>query len=188
LTVWGSRIKDRLDGLEVTISNSLTIAGPGAAKLFVSGNRSVQVFNISARVTVTISGLTVENGSSSVGGGIRNSGPGTVTITASTLSGNTTFTLGGGIDNTGGSVTVTNSTIFGITAQIGGGTWGEVTFGATIVAGNSASSGPNCAADIRTSVGYNLTDDPTGGYYLAASDGGCSRSTLRSWVRREAPP
>src|SRR5262245_24886465 len=58
---------------QLVIDKNLTISGPGADKLTVSGNNASRVFFIGAG-TVTISGLTVANGQvvSTVGGGIRN--------------------------------------------------------------------------------------------------------------------
>ena len=79
----------------ITISTDLTITGPGAGRLAVSGNNAVQVFHVAAGVTATISGITIENGFSaggcdigcaSSGGGIENEG--TLTVKNSTLTGN----------------------------------------------------------------------------------------------------
>ena len=53
---------------ELVITNSLTISGPGATNLAVSGNSARRVFRISAPgATVTISGLTICNGKSADG-------------------------------------------------------------------------------------------------------------------------
>src|SRR5262249_49629835 len=57
---------------ELAITKDLTIAGPGATVLAVSGSGS-RVFNIGAAFTVDISGMTIANGwvfSGSGGGGI----------------------------------------------------------------------------------------------------------------------
>ena len=134
--------------LSICNSQTLTISGPGASQLAISGNGAAQVFNICSGANVTLSGLTIEKGSSNIGGGLYNSG--TLTVTNSTLSGNsadggggifntgaltvtdTTFSgnsavgacsggEGGGIDNTGGTVTVTNSTLSGNSAACSGG-------------------------------------------------------------------
>ena len=67
------------------ISKDLTIAGPGADQLTISGNNASRVFTIVGG-SVTISGVTVTNGSSAdVGGGIYNFGD-TVTLNNSTCS------------------------------------------------------------------------------------------------------
>src|SRR5260370_5722643 len=79
---------------ELTINRSLTIDGPGAAVITVSGNHASRVFTIGGS-TVYISGLTVADGTvtNGSGGGILNAG--TLTLTDSILSGNS----GGGIFN-----------------------------------------------------------------------------------------
>ncbi|MGE5343161.1 MAG: choice-of-anchor Q domain-containing protein [Candidatus Omnitrophota bacterium] len=58
-----------LSSSELSISKNLTITGPGADTLAISGGNSVRVFNISGG-TVSVSGLTIKNGSvTSTGGG-----------------------------------------------------------------------------------------------------------------------
>src|SRR5262249_33844418 len=47
---------------QLAITKSLTIDGPGADKLTVSGSNSSRVFAVSSGVQVTIDGLTVANG------------------------------------------------------------------------------------------------------------------------------
>ena len=58
------------------ISKDLTIAGPAAASLAISGNNMYTVFQIDSGFAVSISGVTIENGDSigngDGGGGIRN--------------------------------------------------------------------------------------------------------------------
>ena len=57
-----------LTGGELVITNNLTIAGPGATDLAVSGNSASRVFHIdNPGATVTISGLTICNGKSADG-------------------------------------------------------------------------------------------------------------------------
>src|SRR5579871_3138518 len=52
-----------LTGGELAISKNLTISGPGAAVLAVSGSHSSRIFKVTGTsVTVTISGLTMTNG------------------------------------------------------------------------------------------------------------------------------
>ena len=66
---------------ELSIDKNLTIQGPGANLLTISGNNASRIFNIQAGMTAGISGLTISNGNSaSDGGGIVN--PGTLTLTA----------------------------------------------------------------------------------------------------------
>jgi len=47
---------------QLEISNDLTIAGPGAASLTISGNNQSRVFLIDAGVTASISGITITGG------------------------------------------------------------------------------------------------------------------------------
>ena len=98
-------------------SKSLTISGPGASSLAISGGNSFQVFVIqpllgpSGPITATISGVTIENGSSLLGGGIFNGG--TLALVDSTVSNNEVGTqLGAGIFNVG-TLTLNNTTITG---------------------------------------------------------------------------
>src|ERR1039458_2181876 len=61
---------------ELVITNSLTFVGPGATNLFISGNQSNRIFNItSTNATVVISNVTICNGHAALdGGGIYNAG------------------------------------------------------------------------------------------------------------------
>ena len=104
----------------LSISTNLTIQGPGAGLLTISGNNATTVFTINSG-TVTISGLTVAYGSAptnQAGGGIQILG-GTVTVTACTLSNNSAAS-GGGIANSG-TLIVSNTTFSGNSAGTRGG-------------------------------------------------------------------
>jgi hypothetical protein len=73
---------------QLTINKSLTIEGPGASLLAISGNDTNRVFNINEGFTVTIAGLTITHGRA-VGGGdgsVVNGGGGGILNTGSTLS------------------------------------------------------------------------------------------------------
>jgi hypothetical protein len=139
-----------LTGGELAIGKNLTIAGPGASVITVSGNHASRVFDIAATETVTISGLTITDGSvtgANSGGGVLNSG--TLAIASAILSGNSatgsSATGGGGIANTG-TLTVTSSTLSGnYSVENGGGIWnqlnGTLTVTASTLSGNSAGTG-----------------------------------------------
>src|SRR5208282_4295260 len=125
----------------LTINTSLTISGPGASNLAISGNNAVQVFSIGGGITVNISGVTIENGSFGgypYGSGIANGG--TLTLTNSTVSGNSASNYVGGIYNYG-TLTLTNSTVSGNSASYEGGIFnqGTLTLTNSTVSGNSAS-------------------------------------------------
>jgi hypothetical protein len=128
-----------LTGGTLTISKSVTISGPGASDLAVSGNNAARVFAVSSGATVGISGLTIENGAT-LGGGGGISNLGVLTVTNSIIKGNTTDVFGGGISNLG-MLTVTNSTVSGNSASCcnGGGihNGGNLTLTNSTVSGNS---------------------------------------------------
>ncbi|MGH8093972.1 MAG: choice-of-anchor Q domain-containing protein [Chthoniobacterales bacterium] len=145
-----------LTSAELLIDKSLTITGPGAGLLTVQrstagGTPDFRIFNITfGNFNVTISGLTLANGSAtgSDGGGIINgSNGGTLTMTSCTISGNATDGNGGGIMNesNGGTLAITGCTISGnVAGGNGGGVFTDFgTVGATntSISSNSASDG-----------------------------------------------
>ena len=113
---------------ELGVSKSLTIEGPTANALTLSGNNSSRIFNISGSGTVvTLSSLTISNGRTSEANGagiLINSGT-TVTVLNCTISGNTanagTSPRGGGVYNAG-RANLINCTLANNTARTGGGT------------------------------------------------------------------
>jgi uncharacterized repeat protein (TIGR01451 family) len=136
---------------EMSIIRGMTITGPGANVVTVSGGSLSRIFNISAGVwTVSLSGLTLSNGSpvgSSDGGGavlIKNgSAVGPVNITACLITNNnvtaSTSPVGGGIDNEGGVVTITGSTIANNTASLSGGGIQNQGFGSMTIVSSTIS-------------------------------------------------
>ncbi len=124
----------------ISIDSDLTIAGPGAAALFISGNGAVGVFNVASGAVASISGVTIEKGfGANGGGGIYNEG--TLTLAGSTMSGNAAVGSGGAIANNGGTLNVTNSIFEGNSAPIDGGAIensGSVTITNSLMANNRA--------------------------------------------------
>jgi predicted outer membrane repeat protein len=130
----------------ITIAQNLTIAGPGANLLTVSGNNSAQVFKVGVGPSVTIADLTIAHGSapSVFGGAIFNKGTlsvtncifsnntalnggaigavvqGNLTVTGCTFVGNSAVGNGGAIDATGVPISVANSTFSSNSAMSGG--------------------------------------------------------------------
>ena len=101
---------------ELLISDSVTIDGPGANELSVSGNNSSRVFEVAAG-QVAISGLTIADGQATAGGGILLEGSASLSLSNCTVSdnvatGGTAGTgFGGGIEDTSSAaLTVTNCT------------------------------------------------------------------------------
>ena len=117
---------------ELLVNDSITISGPDADLLAVNGNAASRVFHISSGKTVTISGLTITNGSASGGTYPNNSGGGifndhaALTVNNCALSGNSTSNKRGGILNWGAlsgnaTLTINDSTLSGNSATYGGG-------------------------------------------------------------------
>jgi hypothetical protein len=127
------------------INNNVTIQGPGAGQLAVSGNNSSTVFKVEANTQVVLSGLTIRNGSAlnSIGGGILNYG--TLTVSACTVSNNYASGQGGGIDNEfRATLTISNSTVSGNQSGYNGGgifNYGNLTITASVVQQNRSTFG-----------------------------------------------
>ena len=151
--------------------------GPGANVLTVSGNGAYGVFDVESGA-ITISGLTIDDGSSrrsgggiendatlsltncaitnnsaaSNGGGIDNQG--TLTLTDSTVAGNSATDNGGGIENDG-TILLVNSTIANDSAQIGGGinnTSAMTSINSTVADNSAGSSGGGVDSSGTTSI------------------------------------
>jgi hypothetical protein len=102
---------------ELTIYQNLTIEGPGASVLAVSGDNRSRVFQILNAITVSISGLAIIHGmAKDSGGGLQNLGD--LRLANVIVSGNTSAASGGGIAN-GGTLTLTNS-ILSENTSVGG--------------------------------------------------------------------
>lgn len=134
---------------ELLIDKNLDIVGLGANGLTVSGQHQSRVFEIVDGATDSISGLTIENGNATFGGGIYNRG--TLTVSGSTLSGNTGYYGGGIFNGYGGSTTLIGSTLSGNYATSSGGgisneRFGTVTVNGSNLSGNHAHSGGGIAS------------------------------------------
>jgi hypothetical protein len=139
---------------ELLINKNLTITGPGAGNLTISGNNASRVFEVAAGThqpgKVSLSGLTITGGdavlpagssntSAGEGGAIFNSA--TLTVTNCVISGNNASLSGGGIFN-GGTLTVNNSVLSGDSAgKYGGGLYNYGYPGGTVTVNNSTLSG-----------------------------------------------
>ena len=93
---------------ELLLCKNLTILGPGATNLTLSGNNASRVLTVCTNTTVAMKALTIANGSSTNGGGIYNNG-GTVSLTNCVVSLNTAPYFNGDLSgaaiyNNGGSL------------------------------------------------------------------------------------
>jgi hypothetical protein len=94
---------------ELAVTKDLTIAGPGADTITVSGSHASRVFNIAATYAVGISGLTIADGNvvGANGGGILSAG--TLALNDCIVSNNSAANGGGIFSNR--TLTVSNSAI-----------------------------------------------------------------------------
>jgi hypothetical protein len=185
---------------ELVISRNLTIAGPGADVIAVSGNHASRVFDILS--SAAISGLTIADGmTTDFGGGIVNDGPltltdsiirdnsasyaggissfGTLTISGCTFIHNSTTAVkgfGGGIDTGFGAATITDSIIAGNSSGTGGGlvSFGQTTINRSTISGNFADSGGiRFGAGVYNSAGtMTITSSTINGNSTSGNGGG----------------
>jgi predicted outer membrane repeat protein len=139
---------------ELLIKKSMTITGPGAGNLTVSGNHTSRVFELGKGASsVTLSGLTVSNGSHILGGGIYLQGGSTLTLNGCTLCGNSAVVVRGygGAIFSGGTLTVNSCTLSGNSATYGGAIYvasSTATVSGSTLSGNSATYGGGIYSDI----------------------------------------
>lgn len=158
-----------LNGASLSIFKGLTITGPGAEQLTISGNDMSRIFYISYGTTVTLSGMTLTKGWNydPIGGGgaIYASGS-TLNLNSVVLSSNRAATLGGGIALLdGGATTITNCVISGNQASYGGGIFqetGTLTVIGSTISGNIA-MGDQTAGGIANQDVLNIVNSTISG-------------------------
>lgn len=134
----------------LTLSHNITIQGPGAKLLTVSGNGTRMIFTVNGGIAVSLSSLTIAGGQSeSDGGGIANNG--TLSVQNCAFSGNNAGGRGGAIANSG-TLSVVGSTFTGNHAGQGGGIYNGS--GMTLTVVNSTLSG-----NTATGQGGGIADD-----------------------------
>lgn len=137
----------------LSIKKNVTIQGPGATKLTISGNDTVNVVSIGSG-NVSVSGLTISNGGTNDnfipgGTGVTNTSAGVVTITSCVIANNRQS----GISNRNGTININGSTI----ANNSGGAVGQGSAGGGIY-------NPSGTVNITNStVAGNSGDSPFGG-------------------------
>jgi parallel beta-helix repeat protein len=138
-----------LSGGQLPVTDSVDIQGPGASAVTVSGNNASRVlylYNGSAALDITISGLTISGGNDASGGGIRDRDE-NLTLDGVTLANNHVLTDGAGLWAGGPamSLTLRNSTVSGNDADDDGGgiyigdTGGPLLIQNTVISGNDSS-------------------------------------------------
>jgi len=127
-----------LTGGEIDIDKPLTIDGPGAALLTISGNNAARIFNITTGAPVTIDGLTLQEGSATSWGGAIYS-ESALTLTAVSMISNTmtadTGGYGGGAVNVDGADVAIYDSLFRHNRAVAGGST-DADAGAIWVNGN----------------------------------------------------
>ena len=131
---------------QITVTDELTIDGPSASALTISGNDAGRVLQVNG-VPLHLDDVTIANGAADPsGGGILSMG-GNVTVARATFAGNSANAEGGAIRSVGASsLTITNSTFFGNEAGFAGGAisngfGGPLTITNSSFVGNAASVG-----------------------------------------------
>jgi hypothetical protein len=148
---------------ELAITQNVTISGPGASVLTVSGNSASRVFDVTAPVTVAISGLSITGGSAPQGGGVFIAG-GSVSLLADNLFSNAAGSTGAsgsgaGVFIAGGTVSIVDTEIANnhvtspwFFAASGGGIYvaaGTVAINSSTLQGNQAAGGPGSSIPPR---------------------------------------
>lgn len=185
---------------QLSITDSVTITGPGADQLAVDGNDASRVFylyNRPATIDVTISDLTIRDGVANIGAGVVNFDE-NLTLDGVKLDSNAASGDGGGLwsDGFNHTLTVRDSEITGNTAgSDGGGVYVEDTGGPLViedtkVSGNTATDDgggiyfydPDDSTTLRdVTVSGNTAGNLGGGIYLYDTDNGThtiERSTI----------
>jgi CSLREA domain-containing protein len=105
---------------QLVIQNSaLTISGPGAANLTINGNKVWRIFDVTTNTPVTLTGMTLQNGQTTLDGGAVRS-RGALTVVDAVFKNNAAGADGGAID-VDGNLTLNNTDIFSNTASGEGG-------------------------------------------------------------------
>ncbi len=148
---------------QIVIADSVDIQGPGASIVSVSGNNASRVFylyNSSANIAVTISGLTLTGGNANIGAGMVNFDE-DLTLDGVTITGNTSTGDGGGLwaDGFSMDLTIRNSIISGNTSgNDGGGIYIEDTSGPLLIQNTQIIS--NTASGDGGGIYFYDPDDP----------------------------
>ena len=110
---------------QLQINEDTIVTGAGAATTIIDGNNTDRVFETRGTSTVTMSGLTIQNGNQSNGGGIFVNNTSTLNLSDATLTGNNNSGSGnagsGGAIHVHGTANLNRVLLSGNTATSGGG-------------------------------------------------------------------
>ncbi len=153
------------------LSNNLSIIGPGATNLAISGNKAGRVFTISPTATVKISGLTICNGLGA-SGSVGSIGQGVAPYGGTGGDG----APGGGIYNAGTlsliGCSVSNN-VAGTGGEGGYGSWFQHSFGHSGTGGNGGAGGGIYNAGTIVLTGCTINNNAAGN----GGRGGLAQST-----------
>src|SRR5258706_723386 len=167
---------------ELLISQSMTIAGAGAAVTIVDGNLNGRVFDIAGGHTVSISGLTLQHGDVfGDGGALFNSG--SLTLTRCVVRNNVSTAGGhdgGGLMNSGSLALVQSSVGDKQAGAVGRGipSIGTLVLNGSLVAANTALAGGGISSAgisptvtiTNSTISGNSVSSSGGGIYLSGGD------------------
>ena len=145
----------------VTIEKNMNIYGQSKAGTIINGTGTNWIFNIPSGINVTITNLTLTNGTANYGGAIYNTG--TLTVTNSNFTSNTAPDDAGGAIFNEGTLNVTDSTFTGNTApdNTGGAIYnaGVLTVTGSSFTNNTATNygGAICNEGVLTVTNSNFT-------------------------------
>jgi len=145
-----------------TITEAMTITGPGAGQLTVDGDYASRPFYVDTApgADVSISGLTIANGSAAGNGGGIYSKYADLTLTSLVLDNNEATSEGGGVAVRSGTLTIEDSTISDNIGSRGAGVYAESGTGAVTTIRNSTVSG-NSGADYGGGIYFDYSSPGT---------------------------
>jgi hypothetical protein len=163
---------------DLPITHGVTINGPGANRVSVSGNDANRIFDISGNASVSIGGLTITDGLATAGGGILLEGSAALNLSNCAFTDNVALgnAAGGGFggaieDTSSGGLTVTNST-FDANEAVGFGPNNPTTPGYILALGGAIDVSYNSSSTSTISNSTFTGNQAEGGITGASAGGG----------------
>jgi len=164
---------------DLDVNATITITGDGSGTTFIDGGGLDRVFDVALNGDLTVSGVTIRNGSADQGGGVRNAG--LLTLSKVTISGNTATSQDGGVWNRStGVLTISDSIVSANTAGsyyggVGNDNGGTLALIRSLVTGNTAplaGGGLGIAGNATFTNATIVQNTVTSGGVFATGDGG----------------